>query len=54
MFSSRKANNLINGIREGFIQIVSGDNESNFEKKNSLEKISQISRIQTRKFFERI
>ena len=33
MFSSRKAKNLINRIHEEFIRIVSGDSESNFEKK---------------------
>ena len=31
MFSSRKANNLVNRIHERFIQIVSRNNESNFE-----------------------
>ena len=31
MFSSRKANNLINRIRERSIRIASGDDESNFE-----------------------
>ena len=33
MFSSRKANNLINRIHEGFVRIVTGDYESNYEKK---------------------
>ena len=41
MFSSRKANILINRIHERSIQIVSGDNESNFE--NLLEKNKEIT-----------
>ena len=41
MFSSRKANNLINRIHERSIRIVSGDNESNFE--NLLEKNKDIT-----------
>ena len=41
MFSSRKANNLINRIHERSIRIVSGDNESNFE--NLLEKNKEIT-----------
>ena len=36
MFSSRKANNLINRLHERSIRIASGDDESNFE--NFLEK----------------
>ena len=41
MFSSRKANNLINRIHERSIRIISGDNESNFE--NLLEKNKEIT-----------
>ena len=41
MFSSRKANNLINRIHERSLRIVSGDNESNFE--NFLEKNKEIT-----------
>ena len=41
MFFWRKANNLINRIHERSIQIVSGDNESNFE--NLLEKNKEIT-----------
>ena len=41
MFSSRKANNLINRIHERSLRIVSGDNESNFE--NVLEKNKEIT-----------
>ena len=41
MFSSRKANNLINRIHEKSIQIVSGDNENNFE--NLWEKTKEIT-----------
>ena len=40
MFSSRKANNLINRIHERSIRIVSGNIESNFE--NLLEKNKEI------------
>ena len=31
MFSSRKGNNIIDGVHDRPIRIVSGDNESNFE-----------------------
>ena len=41
MFSSRKANNLINRIHERSIRIVSGNIESNFE--NLLEKNKEIT-----------
>ena len=41
MFSSRTANNLINGIHERSIRIVNGNNESNFE--NLLEKDKEIT-----------
>ena len=41
MFSSRKVNNIINRIHERFIRIVSGENESNFEK--LLEKNKEIA-----------
>ena len=41
MFSSRKADNLINRIHERPILIVSGDNESNFE--NLLGKYKEIT-----------
>ena len=41
MFSSRKANTLINRIYERSVRIVSGDNEGNFE--NLLEKYEEIT-----------
>ena len=41
MFSSRKANTLINRIYERSVRIVSGDNEGNFE--NLLEKYKEIT-----------